>query len=88
MRSFHVGNAVPDDPPRSIALTLEFRNEVRFMGHGYACTTAVFGISAPVDCQVSATGNIYSLVDETDFPSGVSGKAQLEAFSISFDPNN
>ena len=33
MRLFHVGDAVPDDPPRSIALTLEFRKEIRLMGH-------------------------------------------------------
>jgi hypothetical protein len=49
MRLFHVGNAVPDDPPRS-------------------------------------TGNIYSLVDETDSPKRVVGKAHLEALSIGFDP--
>ena len=33
MRLFHVGNAVPDDLPRLIALTLELSNEVRLMGH-------------------------------------------------------
>jgi hypothetical protein len=71
--------AVPDDPPRSIALTLEFRNEVRLMSHRHTCTTAVFVIGATADCQVSATRNVYSLVDETDSPIGVVGKAQLEA---------
>ena len=87
MRSFHVGNAVPDDPPRSIALTLELRNEVRLMGHQHACTTVVFVIGATVDCQVSATRNIYRLVDETDSPKRVMGKAHLEALSVGFDPN-
>ena len=68
MRLFHVGNAVPDDSPRSIALTLELRNQVRLMGHQHTGTTVVFVIGATVDCQVSATRNIHSLVDETDLP--------------------
>lgn len=87
MRLFHVGNAVPDDPPRSIGLTLEFRNEVYFMSHQHTCMTVVFVIGATIDCQVSATRNIYSLVDETDFPKGVVGEAHLEALSIGVDPN-
>jgi hypothetical protein len=68
-------------------LTLELRNEVRFMSHQPACTTVVFVVGATVNCQVSAARNIYSLVDETNFPKGIAGKTRLEALSIGFDPN-
>src|SRR5579859_7756993 len=88
MRFFHVGNAVPDDSPRSIALTLELRNEVCLMRHQNTCTTVVFVISATVDCQVSANRNIHSLFDQTDSPKGVVGKTHLEALSVGFDPNS
>src|SRR6185369_16147882 len=88
MRLFHVGNAVPDDPPRSIALTLELRNEVRLMAHQHTRTTVDFIVGATVECQVPATRNVYSLVDETHSPQRVVGKAHLEALSISFDPDS
>ena len=44
-------------------------------------------IRATVDCQVSTTRNIHSLVDETDFPKRVVREARLKALSIGFDPN-
>jgi hypothetical protein len=54
MRSFHVGNAVPDDPPRSIGLTLEFRNEVRLMGHrGYGARSPI----GPPDCTAGGAND-------------------------------
>ena len=58
------------------------------MGHHHACTTVVFVIGATVDCKVAATRNIYSLVDDTDFPKWVVSKARLEALSVGFDPNS
>jgi hypothetical protein len=88
MRFFNVGNAVPNDSPRSIALTLELCNEIRLMGHQHTCATVVFVIGATVDCQVPATRNIYSLVNETDFPKWVVSKASLEALSVGFDSNS
>src|ERR1035438_4263450 len=87
MRLFHVGNAVPDHSPPSIALAFELRHEDRLMGHQHACMTVVFVIRATVDCQVSTARNIDSLVDETDFPKRVVGKARLEGFSVGFGPN-
>src|SRR5690242_7753281 len=87
MRLFHVGDAIPDDPPRSIALTLEFRDEIRLMGHQHTYTTVILVIDATVNRQVSAARNIHRLVDETDSPQGVAGKAILEPLSVGFDPN-
>jgi hypothetical protein len=59
----------------------------RLMGHQHACKTVVFVIGATVDCQVSPARNIDSLVDDTDFPKRVVGKARLEGFSVGFGPN-
>ena len=95
--SSDVGHTVPDDPPRSIALTFELRNEVCLMGHQHTCTAIVLVIGATINCQVSATRNIYSLIDETDSPqrtfglrraNRIMGKAHLEALLIGFDPNS
>ena len=58
------------------------------MGHQYTCTTVVLVIGATVNCQVSAACNVYSLVDETDSPTRVVGKAHLEALSIGLNPNS
>ena len=88
MRFFHIGNAVPDDAPRSIVLTLELRNEIRLMRQHDTCTTVFLVIAATVDRQFTTTRNIDSLIDETDFPERVVGKARLEAVSVSFDPNS
>src|SRR6476646_514325 len=88
MRSFHVGNTVPDDPPRPAALTPEFGNEVRLMGHQHARVTVVLVVDATVDCQVSATRNVYRLVYEIDSPIGVVGKALREAVPVCFDANS
>jgi hypothetical protein len=79
MRFLHVGNAVPDDFPSSMVLALELCNEVCLMGQQHACTTVVFVIGPTVNGQVSAARDIYSLVDETDFPKRVMGKSRLKA---------
>src|SRR5512146_871566 len=87
MGLFHAGDDVPGNLPRSIALTLELRQEVHFVRHRYACAAAVLVVGAAIHRHVSTAGHVYRLVDETNSPKRVASKADLEALSVGIDPN-
>src|SRR6185312_5718568 len=78
----------PGDLPRSVALTLKLRNEVRLVGCQHTiCTTVVLVVGAAIKRQVSAARNIYSLRDQTHSPARVVSKACLEALFVGVDSN-
>ncbi len=57
------------------------------MRHEHAATAVILVISATVHCYISATRNIHSLINESNFPEGIVREARFEALSISFDSN-